>query len=301
MNAPGKGSGHRLESSQSGSQAGTATTGKGFDIALCQYELAGLQSIDAVLSRADTLLDRAGTADAYILPELFTADATTPGPGELPVLTQSAFERLLKWCGDRAVALDALVVGGSAYVKSDRGPVNRVPIGVSEGTLRTYDKVRPTPFERERGIVPGRGEPPVLNVDGVDIGVLVCYDIEFPTLARATVDRGAELLAVPSWTDEKAGYQRVSRCCAARAIENQAGVVQVSAVGTHPSPAVSGPTGRSTVYTPCDDIVGPHGTKLSLPRDEEAVATSTVETERLRIARDSASARPYSDTEVFGE
>ena len=53
------------------------------------------------------------------------------------------------------------------------------------------------------------------------IGVLVCYDVEFPEAARHLADEGAEILFVPFCTDNRQGYLRVRYCAQARAIENQ--------------------------------------------------------------------------------
>lgn len=267
------------------------------DVALCQYDLSGRGDVEAVTDRATALLDRAGPADLFVLPELFAADAAAPGTG-LPSLSADAFDRFVAWCGAQAAEREAVVVAGSAYVECERGVVNRCPVGTPDRVV-TYDKRRPIPEEREAGVVPGEAPPVLVEHGDVTVGVLVCYDVEFPALARSAVDRGAELLAVPSWTASEAGYQRVSRCCAARAVENQAAVALVSLVGAHESDAVGSGTGRSAVYAPCDDVVGPHGTRLTLARDEAGAAACGLDFERLRTARESAAVRPYADTEVF--
>lgn len=269
------------------------------DVALCQYALDGVASVDELTGRAERLVDRAGPADVYVLPELFAVDATTPSGEALPALSAAEFAELRTWCGEQASARDAIVVGGSAYVETGAGIANRSPVATPDGVVDTYDKARPTPEERDDGVVAGEQPPLLVERDGVTVGVLVCYDVEFPAVVREAVDRGAELLVVPSWTAGEAGYQRVRRCAAARAVENQAYVAQVSLVGEHPREAVGTGTGRSAVFAPCDDVVGPRGTRLSLPRDEHAAATCSLDPERLRTARESASVRPYADAGGF--
>jgi len=272
------------------------------DVGLCQYALAGAGSVGALTDRAGELLDRAGPADVFVLPELFAVDATVPGDDELAVLSDAEFDDLVSWTGEQARRRGAVVVAGSALVRTGDGEDrsedavrNRCPVATPDGEVRTYDKRRPIPSEREAGIEPGETAPPLVEHGGTTVGVLVCYDVEFPAMVRAAVDRGAELLVVPSWTSSEAGFQRVRRCCAARAVENQASVAQVSLVGDHPVADVGGGTGRSALFGPCDDVVGPHGTRLSLARDEHAAGRARVDVDALRRSREEASVRPYTD------
>lgn len=273
------------------------------DVGLCQYALAGAGSVDALTDRAGELLDRAGPADVFVLPELFGVDATVPGDDELAVLSDAEFDALASWTAKQARRREAVVVAGSAFVwNEDRGGVrNRCPVATPDGEVRTYDKCRPIPSERETGVEPGDVAPPLVEHGGTTIGVFVCYDVEFPTMVRAAVDRGAELLVVPSWTSSEAGFQRVRRCCAARAVENQSYVAQVCLVGDHPREDVGGGTGRSALFAPCDDVVGPHGTRLSLARDEHAAGRARVDVDALRRSRADASVRPYTDAAEFSQ
>jgi predicted amidohydrolase len=66
------------------------------------------------------------------------------------------------------------------------------------------------------------------------VGVLICYDSEFPELARRLVDEGARIIFVPFCTDNRQGYMRVRYCAQARAIENQCFVVLSGNVGNLP-------------------------------------------------------------------
>lgn len=269
-----------------------------YAVGLCQYGLAGVDGLDALLDRAEGLLEAAGPADCYVLPELFAVDATDPAADAFAelALTADEFGALTDWCAGQASARDALVVGGSAYV-DDGGLVNRCPVGRPDGTAATYDKRCPIPSEREGGVVGGEAAPPVVEHRGTGVGVLVCYDVEFPGQVRDLVDRGAEVLVVPSWTAGADGYERVGRCAAARAVENQAYVVQVSLVGTHPAAAVGGGVGRSAVFAPCDDVHGPHGTRLALAHGEHAAGRYALDLDALERSRAGAAVRPYTDAE----
>jgi predicted amidohydrolase len=85
------------------------------------------------------------------------------------------------------------------------------------------------------------------------IAINVCYDVEFPLLARAQVEAGAQLILAPSCTDTTAGYWRVRVGAQARALENQCVVVQAPLVGEAPwSASVDVNVGAAGVYTPPD-------------------------------------------------
>lgn len=268
-----------------------------FDIALCQYGYGGARTVEAFAERAAALLDRAGPADLYVLPELaLTELSETPSSEPESVVLSAAQEaEHREFVARAAEARDAIVVGGSAVVTDEAGVQrNRAQVGLPDGSALAYDKCNPVEGEREVGTVPGDAEPPIVEHAGTAVGIVICYDVEFPGVIRDVVDRGAEVVAVPSWTGTEAGYQRVSRCCAARAVENQCFVAQVPMVGTHRS-GERDPTGRSAIFAPCDDVLGPHGTRLTLPQDEHAAATGSVDVGALRESRETAAVRPYAD------
>lgn len=271
-----------------------------FDVALCQYEYAGVETVEALCARVEALLETAGPADLYVLPELVATDLTVDADGEETPLTGAPLERFEAFVADEAVARDALVVGGS-YRTSDPdadGVVNRAPIGLPQGDVTTYTKRHPTPEERTDGTRPGTTDPPVFDHAGTTVGVIICYDVEFPGAVAAVADAGAEVLAVPSLTATEAGYQRVARCSAARAVENQLYVAHVPLVGTHPHPEQTG-VGRGAIYEPCDDVVGASGTGLTLPRDRHCAASQSLDIEALRASRAGASVRPYTDRSFY--
>lgn len=267
-----------------------------FRVAVCQYGFAGVDSVAELWTRASRLLERAGPADLYVLPELFACDvASTPdATAATAALDDGAVATLHERIAAAATERDAVVVGGSYDVRDGGRLVNRCPVGVPGRGVRTYDKRHPTPAEREDGVAAGDAAPPVVEHRGVGVGVVVCYDVEFPGTVRAVVDDGAEVLAVPSWTGSEAGHQRVRRCSMARAVENQAYFAHVPVVDCRDG-GESAATGRAGLYAPCDDVVGPGGTRLSLARDEHAAATGRVDVAALRESRERASVRPYTD------
>lgn len=286
-----------------------------FDVALCQYALGTADSLDEFQRDAAALFDRAGDADLYVLPELGLSDLRLRGE-ETPVgetaLTPDEVASYHDFLRTEARERDAVVVGGSYNVvvgaagtagdadtldpvdwtpSDDRPLVNRAPVATPDG-LDCYVKVHPTPGERESGKSCGTGAPVLVDHAGTTVGVVVCYDVEFPELVREAVDAGAEVLAVPSWTGTDAGAERVARCAAARAVENQCYVASVPLVGARGD---AGGVGRSRIFAPTDDVCGARGTRLELPWNRRAAATGTVDVGALRESRESAAVRPYAD------
>lgn len=145
--------------------------------------------------------------------------------------------------------------------------VNRAWLCGPDGDPGHQDKQVMTRFENDEwGVEAGHGLR-VFDTPAGRLGVLICYDSEFPLLARALVDAGAELLLVPSCTDTEAGFQRVRLSAQARAIEQQVAIVHSPTVGEALwSPAVDINIGRAGVYTPCDHGFPPDGV-LTQARD----------------------------------
>lgn len=148
-----------------------------------------------------------------------------------------------------------LVAGSFPWQLSLDCVVNRAFVCTPEGRSDFQDKQIMTRFERERWDISASPDSG-LKVFRTALGMLavnVCYDIEFPLLARAQCEAGAELILVPSCTDTAAGYHRVRVGCRARALENQCYVAQSPLVGAAPwSPAIDLNTGRAGLFGPPD-------------------------------------------------
>ena len=130
---------------------------------------------------------------------------------------------------------------------------NRARLTSPEGREGVQDKVVMTRFEREQWGVSGGQDLRVFSTPLGRIGVAICYDVEFPLIARRLVEAGAELILAPSCTDTLRGYHRVRVGAQARALENQCLVVQAPTVGEAAwSPAVDVNIGAAAVYAPPD-------------------------------------------------
>lgn len=146
-----------------------------------------------------------------------------------------------------------LLAGSFPWTRADGRTVNRAWLFAPDGRADFQDKQIMTRFEREQWHIQSGDGLKVFDTALGVIAISICYDSEFPLLARAQVEAGAELILVPSCTDAAAGYHRVRVGCQARALENQCIVVQSPLVGEAPwSPAVDVNVGAAGVFGPPD-------------------------------------------------
>lgn len=130
---------------------------------------------------------------------------------------------------------------------------NRATLISPEGRMAHQDKLTLTGYERGAGVIEAGEVLHAFDTELGRLGILTCYDIEFPLYARALVEAGARLILVPSCTDTEAGATRVGIGCQARAMEGGVYVVRAVTAGTAAwSPVLDTNTGEAAIYTPID-------------------------------------------------
>ena len=181
---------------------------------------------------------------------------------------------------------DCLILGASAPFFSGARPVNRSTLYGPDGIIGHQDKQIMTRFEREQwNVVAGQGLQP-METDLGRIGVIICYDSEFPLLARHLVDQGAEVLLAPSCTDSQAGFARVRIGAMARALENQCVVAHAPTVGLCDfCPAVDENVGSASVYGPPDLGFPSSGILAETPLNVPGWAVADVSLDAIRTVR----------------
>lgn len=163
------------------------------------------------------------------------------------------------------------ILGGSGPVFDGNRPTNRATLYGPGGAMGHQDKQIMTRFEREDwDVVPGETGVTIFDTPLGKIGIIICYDSEFPLLAREMAVAGAEILLAPSCTETLAGFTRVRVGSMARALENQCAVIHAPLVGEAPWVAgVEENTGRAAIYGPPDHGWPPEGilaqTELNAP------------------------------------
>lgn len=146
-----------------------------------------------------------------------------------------------------------IVAGTFPVLQTDGSYRNRCHWFYPDGGIDHQDKLQMTRFESEKWLIDAGDGITLFDTPFGKAAVSVCYDSEFPLIARRQVEAGADLILVPSCTDTLAGFHRVQIGSRARALENQCYVVQSSTVGTAEwSEAVDVNNGAGAVYTPVD-------------------------------------------------
>lgn len=233
-------------------------------VAAAQYPIGELENWDAFDAKLTHWCREgaAGGAQLLVFPEyasmelasLFDTATRADLHGQI-----AAMQRLLpRWQSlhrDLARQFGVYILGGSFPVRMEDGRYhNRAHLFSPTGQTAWQDKRMMTRFENEQwGIASGEMPLQLFDTAIGRIGVCICYDVEFPLIARALVEAGAEILLAPSCTDTLAGYHRVRIGARARALENQCYVVQAPLIGEAPwSPAVDVNVGIAGVFTPVD-------------------------------------------------
>ncbi len=145
------------------------------------------------------------------------------------------------------------ICAGSAPVRVEGRALNRSRLFAPDGSHGAQDKLILTRFEREEWRIDPGSEARVFDTALGRIGILLCYDAEFPLIARAMAEAGAEILLVPSQTDTMHGYSRVRIAAMARALENQCIAVHACIVGDVDwSAAIERSVGAAGIYGPPD-------------------------------------------------
>lgn len=149
-------------------------------------------------------------------------------------------------------AYNTYILGASAPVASNAGrPVNRAVLYTPDGRHDHQDKQIMTRFEREDWDIAPGGPLKLFDTALGKIGILICYDSEFPLLGRALKE--ADIILVPSCTEALSGYWRVRIGAMSRALENQCVTVMSSLVGSNDwSQAVDMNTGTGGIFCPPD-------------------------------------------------
>jgi predicted amidohydrolase len=165
-----------------------------------------------------------------------------------------------------------------------------------DGTMASQDKIHPTPNESYWWNIAGGDEVRLIETDCGPVAVLICYDVEFPELARHLTDQGIDVLFVPFLTDERQSYQRVRYCAQARAIENQIYVAMAGSCGNLPNVQnMDIHYAQSCILTPCDFPFARDGIAADTTPNVEMVAIADLSLRALREARHNGTVRNLKD------
>lgn len=232
-------------------------------IAAAQYDIGFLKNWQAYRQKIERWVNEAviENADILLFPEYASMELASLFGAEVYSSLGKQLEAMQSLVDDYRGLFQGLAQKNDCYIQAGTFPVrmadgsyrNRAFLFMPNGNIDYQDKLMMTRFENEHWFINRGEELKIFDTEYGKIAINICYDSEFPLLARQQVEAGANLILVPSCTDTLAGYHRVKIGCQARALENQCYVVQTPTVGSAPwSEAVDVNIGAAAIYTPVD-------------------------------------------------
>jgi predicted amidohydrolase/GNAT superfamily N-acetyltransferase len=271
-------------------------------IACVQYQMRRIASFDDFAKQVSYFVGVAADyrADFLLLPELVAAqllsseDALTAKEGMRRLASyRDRFESLMRGL---AVKYGITIIAGSLPVVEGDRLLNVAFTCLPSGHVVSQPKLHITPTERSAWGISGGYSLRPIDAPKARIGVLICYDVEFPEAARYLADLGAEILFVPFCTDTRQSYLRVRYCAQARAIENQFYVALAGNVGNLPDVGhLDINYGQAAVLTPSDFAFARDGIAAEADSNEETVLICDVDLNALHSARSSGTVTPRLD------
>jgi predicted amidohydrolase/ribosomal protein S18 acetylase RimI-like enzyme len=273
-------------------------------VATVQYMQRRVGSFDEFVDLVRYFVDVTADyrADFVVFPELFSLqllsmeDQQLTPAESIEALTKYT-EPLKEALSNMAVRFNINIVGGSHPTRMPNGRVENVCyVCLRSGEVHEQAKIHPTPNEVYWWNIEGGHALNAIDTDCGPIGVLICYDAEFPELGRHLVDQGANIVFVPFCTDERQSYLRVRYCAQARAIENQCYIAMSGNVGNLPNVHnMDIQYAQSCILTPCDFPFARDGVAADTTPNVETVAFADLRLEALRAARNSGTVQNLKD------
>jgi predicted amidohydrolase len=240
-------------------------------IAAAQYPLDELKSLSGYRAKITRWVEDAvgNGAQLLVFPEYGAMElaSISGAAGDVAAsfdVVSSLVPELGRVHGELAAKHGVTIVAGSGPQRKPTCTMNVAHIFGSTGITGFYEKIMPTPWERNPWNITAGRDLKVFDIGIAKVGLLICYDIEFPLLSRALAEAGAEIILAPSNTETEWGYWRVRTGAAARALENQVYTVHAPVVGASAwSAACPNNCGMAGIFAP-SDVGFPPGGVLAL-------------------------------------
>ena len=270
-------------------------------VAAVQYAMRAIDGFDAFADQCVHYVAAAAewNAEICLFPEFLTTqllsiplpDGRTARIGDLDAHS-TAYRALFTGLAQRHRM--TIVAGTHVHARGNK-LYNGAHVFSPDGRVEVQDKLHLTPTEISPWALTPGAELKILDLPFGKAAVLICYDVEFPELARLARARGADILFVPSCTDDHQGFHRVRHCCHARAIEDQIYVVTAHTIGQLPVDWMRSNVGSAAILTPCDIQFPPGGVQAEGTFNSDQIVVAELDLALLRRARDAGSVRTWQD------
>ncbi len=228
-------------------------------LGLVQWQMRHFKDLDAFFEQVEFFVNVMADykSDFIMFPELFNTPLLAPfndlserdSMFKLAELTEEIKNKL----SQLAIGYNINIIGGSMPLVENEELYNISYLLHRDGKIDEHRKLHITPNEKKHYGMKGGNEIKVINTDCGKVGLVICYDVEFPELSRILADQGMKILFVPYLTDTQNAYMRVRNCASARAIENECYVAIAGCVGNLPGVNnMDIQYGQAAVFTPSD-------------------------------------------------
>ncbi len=285
-----------------------ATQKKIVRLGLIQWQMRPYKNFGELMQQAEYFIDAVSgyRSDFALFPEFFNAPLMAennhlPESEAIRELSKHTANIVSKF-SELAIAYNINVITGSMpEIKNDL-LYNVGYLCKRDGTTERYEKLHVTPDEAKIWGMQGGSQLKTFDTDCGKIGILICYDSEFPELSRLLADEGMDILFIPFLTDTQNGYSRVRHCAQARAIENECYVAIAGSVGNLPKVHnMDIQFAQSMVFTPCDFSFPANGIKAEATTNTEMILIADVDLDLLSELNQFGSVRNLRDrrTDLF--
>lgn len=271
-------------------------------LGLIQWQMRSYAGMEDLMDQAEYFIDSVAGyhCDFALFPEFFNAPlmadynhlSESDAIRELANHTKEIKERM----SQLSISYNINIITGS-MPEVVRGKLYNVGyLCRRDGSVERFEKLHVTPDEAQVwGMVNGNGLQ-VFDTDCGRIGILICYDVEFPELSRLLSEEGMDILFVPFLTDTQNGYSRVKLCAQARAVENECYVAIAGSVGNLPKVHnMDIQYAQSAVFTPCDFAFPSNGIKAEATPNTEMILVADVDIDLLRELHNFGAVRNLKD------
>lgn len=271
-------------------------------LGLIQWQMRSYKNMAELMQQVEFFIDAVSgyRADFALFPEFFNAPLMAENnhlsePDAIRELAKHT-EKIVENFSNLAISYNINIITGSMPEISDNTLYNVGYLCRRDGTKERYEKIHVTPDEAKIWGMQGGNSLQTFDTDCGKIGILICYDSEFPELSRLLADDGMQILFVPFLTDTQNGYSRVRHCSQARAIENECYVAMAGSVGNLPNVHnMDIQYAQSMVFTPCDFAFPANGIKAEATPNTEMILIADVDIELLNELHKMGSVRNLKD------
>lgn len=271
-------------------------------VAAVQYEMRFLKNFEEFASQVEYFVDIASDyrSDFVLFPEMLTLQLLSFLPEKRPAKAirqlNDYTDKYIETFTNLAIKYNTNIIGGTHFIIENDDLYNVAYLFRRDGTHAKQYKIHITQNEKKWwGVQPG-SKLEVFRTDRGKISIMICYDTEFPELARIAKSKGAKIIFIPFNTDERRSFLRIKYCAQARAIENLFYVVMAGCVGNLPKVEnLDIHFAQSAIFTPCDFEYHREGIATEASPNTEMIIFQDLDLNLLRRHREFGTVQTFND------